>query len=346
MKGRVRSGVALAVCAGKLGKVAPKELLLLPAGEFRARDGRPRDVPSWVTNGEAAAAIIAKAKDAIGDFVIDYEHQTLLAEENGQPAPAAGWYKEFEWRDDGLWAIDVRWTEKARSMIEAEEYRYLSPVFEYDKKTGVVLSVLMAALTNYPAIDGHADMAARAAARFTNTNENEEDVMNREKMIALLGLGNDATDAQIEQAMTALRAKADMVVGQEAEIAALKKESGKVDPAKFVPVETLEALKGEVAALKAGQTAGEVAAMVDKGIVDGKLLPVQKDWATELGNKDVAALKSYLEKTPSIKALGGSQSGGKQPEGNDNGAELSADEIAVCRNLGISAEEYKKANNL
>jgi phage I-like protein len=72
-------------------------------------------------------------------------------------------------------------------------------------------------------------------------------------------------------------------------------------------------------------------------------LPVQKDWATELGNKDVAALKSYLEKTPAIAALKGSQTRGKSPEGADDEV-LTADELAVCKNLGISAEDYKKAN--
>jgi phage I-like protein len=161
-------------------------------------------------------------------------------------------------------------------------------------------------------------------------------------LIALLGLAEDASDEQIKSAMTALKAKADAAKAKDDEIAALK--AAKPDPAKFVPVETFESLKTEVAALKAQQTSGEVTALVDKGIAEGKLLPAQKDWAKELGNKDVAALKGYLEKTPAIAALkGGTQTEGKAPEGG--GADgLTEEELAVCRNLGISAEDYRKAN--
>ncbi len=74
---------------------------------------------------------------------LDYEHQTLNSESNGQPAPAAGWATRFEWRPGaGLFALDVQWTDRARQMIEAGEYRYISPVFVASKVSGVVLDVL------------------------------------------------------------------------------------------------------------------------------------------------------------------------------------------------------------
>lgn len=336
-----KNPIAVAACVAELNAQAPAEIKLLPAGAFRARDGRPGNVTAWHLDAAAAARLIAQAQAAKGDFVIDYEHQTLHAEENGQPAPAAGWFKNLEWREgDGLYAVAVRWTARASQLIEAGEYRYISPVFGYDKQSGVVTELLMAALTNYPALDGHSDLAARAAARFSTTNE--EKTMNREKMIALLGLSAEASDEQIEQALAALKAKAATAEDKDGEIAALK--AAKPDPAKFVPAETFEALKTEVAALKAQQTTGEVDALVKQGLADGKLLPVQEAWAKELGGKDVTALKTYLEKTPAIAALKGSiQTGGKAPE--DGGAEqLSTEELAVCKNLGISAEEYRKAN--
>lgn len=340
-----QSQVALAACVVDLDGTAPAEIKLTPAGIFKARDGRPAGLPGWHLDAATAERVIERMRSAVGDFVIDYEHQTLHSEANGQPAPAAGWWKgeNVEWRPDGLFATGIEWTEKAKAAIAAKEYRYISPVLSYNKRTGEVLGVLMAALTNYPAIDGLSDLAAIAAARFKINME--EDTVDKAKLIALLGLASDATDEQIDAAMAALKVKAESVAGKDAEIASLKSGSGRPDPAKYVPVETFEALKGEVAALKAGQTAGEVAAMVDKGIVDGKLLPVQKEWATELGNKDIAALKSYLEKTPAIAALAGSQSGGKNEGGNDGVAALSGDAKKIADMFGNSAEDLKKYGN-
>lgn len=351
--------VAVAACVVELSGVVPTEIMLCPAGEFRARDGRPTEVKAWRMGAEAAARIIAEAEAATGDFVIDYEHQTLRSEENGQPAPAGGWYKKLEWREaNGLYAVDVRWTPRAKAHIEAGEYRYISPVLRYDKKTGLVLAVLMAALTNYPALDGHSDLAVRAAAKFQTTTQEEDDV-DRKQLIAMLGLADDASDEQITAALTALKAKAAITdqkdteitdlkaaAGQkDTEIAGLKASAGNPDPAKFVPLATFESLKSEVAALKSTQTTTEVEALVKKGIEDGKLLPVQEAWAKELGGKDIAALTSYLEKTPAIAALAGGQSGGRGPavEGADG---LTGAELAVCKNLGITAEEYKEANKV
>ncbi len=95
------------------------------------------------------------------DFVIDYEHQTIQASKNGQPAPAAGWFKRLEWREgQGLFAVDVRWTARAAAMIVAREYRYISPVFGFDPTTGEVQSLQSAAITNNPALDGLTDIAA------------------------------------------------------------------------------------------------------------------------------------------------------------------------------------------
>ncbi len=134
---------------------------LLPAGHFRASDGRPKDVSGWFLDGTIAAKLIREATTQIIDFVIDYEHQTLQAAQNGKPAPAAGWFHTLEWRDgDGLYVTDARWTDTAAKMLTAQEYRYISPVFQYESKTGNVEKVISAALTNNPALDGLTDLAA------------------------------------------------------------------------------------------------------------------------------------------------------------------------------------------
>lgn len=287
-----------------------------------------------------AARVIALVARAVDDLVIDYEHQTLYTETNGQPAPAAGWLKALEWREgDGLYAIDLRWTERAAAAIAAKEYRYISPVFEYDKKTGEVLGIRMAALTNHAGLDGLTDLVARAAAKF-QPNREEDNTVDKAKLIALLGLAETATDAEIDTALAALKAKAGETDGLTAEVATLKAQTP--DPAKFVPIATMQSLQIEVAALRAETVERNVNETVTAALDAGKLLPAQEPWARELGKKDLAALKSYLETAPAIDALKGTQTGGKKPDGSTDSGALDDTTLAVCRQLGVDPEEYKK----
>ncbi len=152
---------ALATCAATTLSGAGKTIRLIPAGVFRAGDGRPAGLTGWQLTPGNAAAIIQAAASLANDFVLDYDHQTLQAAKNGQPAPAAGWFKRLEWRDgEGLFAVDVRWTERAAAMIAAREYRYISPVFTFDAKNGDITGLVSAAITNTPALDGLTDIAA------------------------------------------------------------------------------------------------------------------------------------------------------------------------------------------
>lgn len=148
---------------------------LLPAGEFRARDGRPEGIDAWSLDAESAADLIANSAGKV-KTVIDYEHQSLRADDSVQPAPAAGWFKAMEWREgQGLFATDVEWSDKARQMIQSGEYRYLSPVIAYDQTTGVVGKLISAALTNNPALDGMEELTALSLVH-PHKNESSTDV--------------------------------------------------------------------------------------------------------------------------------------------------------------------------
>src|SRR5258708_27555760 len=96
-----RSALQPIASASFLARVGPglKEIQLLPAGEFRAIDGRPAEVQAWKLDRATAERLIAEFNAKKNDLVIDYEHQTLHAEDNGKPAPAAGWIKALEWRE-------------------------------------------------------------------------------------------------------------------------------------------------------------------------------------------------------------------------------------------------------
>lgn len=305
---------------------------LLPAGAFRASDGRPYECPAWRLDDAVAALVIRRRAERANECVIDYEHQTLNTERNGQPAPAAGWFKTLEFRPDaGLFATDVRWTASARAMIQAEEYRYISAVFRYDSATGDVLDILHAALTNNPALDG---MAAVAAARFNPTEPPKETPpMELKALLALLSLPPDASEQTIKEAVTALSTA-------QREVAALK--AAKPDPAHYVPVSAVTELQAQIAALTASVNGNQVETLIEKAMGEGRLLPALEGWARELGKKDIASLRAFVEKQPVIPALTNNQTGGKPPA-NTPADQLSPDELAICRQLGISNDEYLKS---
>lgn len=130
-------------------------LQVTPAQDFTPADGRALEVPAWRINSTIAARVIA-AFSSEQPAVIDYEHQTLHKEKNGQPAPAAGWMHALRWIEGkGLHAL-AELTERAKEQIKAGEYRYFSPVIQYSTRTGEVTRLLMGALTNNPAIHGMA----------------------------------------------------------------------------------------------------------------------------------------------------------------------------------------------
>ncbi|MCH4295574.1 phage protease [Shewanella sp. 3B26] len=164
---------AIAFEIGSAGATGDDEgwVQALPDGAFAAVDGRPHDVASgkWLMDSIAFAALQANTPHQAGDLVVDYEHQTLNKEKNGEPAPAAGWFsiRDVAYRPgEGLF-IKPRFTDKALAFLAAKEYRYFSLVFGYDTATGRPQFIHSGALTNRPGVDGMlplAELSARLAA--------------------------------------------------------------------------------------------------------------------------------------------------------------------------------------
>ncbi len=129
---------------------------LLPAGEFSARDGRPGPGKTWKLNDAQGQALAAElgAIAARTPIAIDYEHQSIMAATNGQPAPSAGYMLSFEWRNGAGLFARVQWNERALAYIRAGEYRYISPVILFNKVTGQITGLHNAALVSTPALLG------------------------------------------------------------------------------------------------------------------------------------------------------------------------------------------------
>lgn len=153
-----------------LGDVAPTEIRILPAGKFRAADGsgRPANVAAWMTDANIAKSIISASFAAYKELLIDYEHQSLATQKNGQLVPAAGWFRGLEWRAGmGLYATAVQWNKRAAEMIAAREYRFISPVFVYNQTSGAVERIVSVAITNTPALPDLFDLSTTTAAAST-----------------------------------------------------------------------------------------------------------------------------------------------------------------------------------
>lgn len=349
MKHQISHFIVALTASTEAGGV-PRDIQLLPAGSFRATDGRPADVPAWVLTRADAERIIAAYAARTNPAVIDFEHQTLLAKTNGQPAPASGWFKSLEWREPssnssgadspgGLWAINVDWTAAAARMIAGGEYKFISPVFTYDK-TGHVQRLLHAALTNDPALDGMAAVAAAFDFSSTTTHPDQEHVMNPE-MLKLLGLASDATPEQVNAALVALNAK---VTEAGAQVTALTQRVAAADEQIAVlktshqPGEVVAALKEQLAVLTAESVSRKIDDLVKPALANGRLLPAQESWARDLGKTNLAALSTYIETAQPIVALTGTQSAGRAPE--DAAPKLTAEELAACTLLGQNPDEY------
>ena len=338
------AALALAALSVELtGAVAPTDFRILPAGAFRASDGsgRPAECSAWVCTEEDGRRIVAELSARTSKRVIDYEHATLRAKKDGSKAPAAGWFRAAEWRDDGLWLTGVEWTAAAAQAIVAKEYRFASPVFSYDFSTGRVGSLFYAALTNDPGLDGLTDLAALAAELFLTPINPLEDSMNEtlKKLLAAIGLQETATEAEALSAVAALRNNVASLAAQVAEV-------NSPDPAKFVPIATLTALQGEnaglqtkMAALQAEVDGGKLDTLINDAKAAGKITPATEPTMREIGKKDFAALSALIEASTPVVKPGETQTGGKGGGGTGTAA-LTADQQKVCDMLGLDPAAY------
>lgn len=366
--------LGLAVLDAALGPSDDGWHQLLPVGPFKARDGRPFDVPGghWQLDKSIATTLINRAKALGQDILIDYDHQTLKVDQNGQPAPAAGWYNgdEIEWREgEGLF-IKPRWTERAAALVAAKEYRFLSAVFPYDAQ-GRPLELRMTAITNDPGVVGMQALAALSAQPIQPGQPatpahavHKETPMNEllKKLLAKLGieLTGDPTDEQLQKALTELdnlQASAKKAPELEAALSAEKtalaalkaqttsvQQGAQVDLAQYVPVATYNALVTQVAALTTQVDTTDAATLIKEARAAGKVVAAEEEYLTAYAaQKGVAALKALLEPRPAIAALTASQTAAVTLPEKKGDAVLSAEDKYAADQLGISHEDFAKA---
>lgn len=309
---------ALALCFE--GAAVPDWVQLTPAGPaLPGRDGR-----MWrLSAPQAVLDAFAAARAEGQDVPVDFEHATHLKGEKGEPAPAVGWVTELEMRDGALWGR-VDWNEAGRTAIASRAYRYVSPGFRFDPRTLEVSRIVSVGLTNQP------NFAMPALNREADTKESE--AMDKDVLKAL-GLQDDATPAQAVVAINALKA---------AEQTALNRAQTP-DPAQWVPKADHDLALNRISTFEAEAKAraeAEAEAAVDAAIAAGKIAPSSKDYhlATCRTEGGLDRFRAFVAGAP---VIAGGPATEKKPE-TPPGV-LSAEELAVCRQLGMSPEDFAAA---
>ena len=332
----------------------PSPVVLIPDGQFAASDGRPQGLPGWRLDADIAARLIRRVQGRKTKLVVNYEH----AEPSGAPLPAAGWIDPASLAyvpGTGLTA-QVDWLPKARDMLAQGEYAYLSPVIRYDATSGAVLDLLLAGLTNTPALDVLPALSARLRLVAADLEDDPASSQPPEvppmpldlaKLREALGLAADADhDAILTQAAALSTAHA-QVTDLEAKLSALEADKAALstapgaapDPSQYVPKAVYDEAVAKLRSLAVTNDAAEMDRLLQQGLSSGQIVgQAQADW---LKGQGIAALRAYLDGAPAVAALTRTQT-----QGQDRGARpdpvLSAEEAAVLAQMGLDRDAYLK----
>ncbi len=301
------AGIALNVQDG----AAPDWVQLIPAGpSILGRDGR-----RWTMSDPEA---VVTATNRLGQPPhVDVEHSTQHRGAKGEPAPAVGWFDRIEARNGAIWG-KVDWTDDGRTAVASRAYRYLSPVFRFDRRTGEVLAIVSAGLTNNPNLD----MAALNAA------EQETDTMDAAVLDAL-GLSANATAADAVVAITKIREARDTALNA-AQVP---------DPVRFVPQADHQLALNRIAGFEAADRArqdADIAAALDEAVAAGKIAPASRDYhlAACRAEGGLDRFRAAMAVAPAIIAPSGLDA--KNP---DKPQAYSAEELAVCQAMNMDPAE-------
>ena len=318
---------------------APDWIELLPAGpDIFGADGRAWTLP----DPQSLVTAFAQRNAAL---VVDWEHASEHRAPHGLDAPAAGWIDQIEVRDGGAVWGHVAWTDKAAAQIAAREYRYLSPVFTYEKAGSRIVALVSVGLTNQPNL-------SLTALNQQGTPMNDDLL---ERLRYLLNLPTLATVeeviAELDKLRTQVAAAPTDTAGNRPSLSTLLATAlnrTEVQPLeKFVPRADYDATlaravnaEQKLAAIETAQRDAEIAGLVESALQAGKITPATKDYYLAMcrSTGGVEAFKAFVEKaTPVV----GSDPplAGKPPQSTGT---LTETQRAICRAMNIPLADYAK----
>lgn len=315
---------SLFLCLNSESGKVPVTIPLIPAGDYViGRDGR-----RWTKHN--IEAIVLRSNNDLPQHIIDENHSTDLKAPKGESSPAMGWFSNIHVREDGsVWA-DAVWTDRGKTALENQEYRYISPVFKVGTD-GEIEQILRAALTNSPNLELPALNSTRAEPA---DNPAKEKKMNKEICTAL-GLSETATENEVLASINALKTQAN--------------SAKPVDLTAYAPRADLAQMEQRAVAAEtalqernAQDLKNKATAAVEKAVADCKIAPASKEayiamCATEEG---LLNFTKIMESTPAIIPSGTSVPQGNPPATGE--VELNAEDETFCKAMGYSKEEWAK----
>lgn len=314
----------IALALNATADAVPEWIQLTPAGPaIEGRDGR-----RW--NLSEPETVVAAFREYAADLPVDFEHATHIKGEKGEPAPAVGWIKDLEVRSGAIWAR-VEWTEEGARVVASKGYRYVSPVFKY-RPTGQISTMVSAGLTNQP------NLKLTALNKQDVEGGNQEEPAMNKAIFEALGLTEGASDDAVLTAINTLKT----------DEATARNRAETPDPQKFVPRADLDLAMNKIKGFEDADKARADAAItsaVDAAISAGKIAPAGRDFHVAACRADggLELFQKMVDGMPEIAAPSGLDKDRPDTQTAANKMSLTDEELATCRALGMSAEDFAAA---
>jgi phage I-like protein len=297
---------------------APEWVPLIPAGpDVVGLDGR-----RWLYDTAAEVLVLDSFTQRGLDLAIDINHALQHAAPKGGESPAAAWIDKLEPRDGAMWG-HVAWTPRGGEAVVNREYRYLSPVFDYESATGRIARLVSVGLVNTPNL------------RQTALNSEEPPVALSAAIALALGLNAEATDETAVAAINTLKTAR-----------AANSENPSLE--RFVPRADYDAM--QTRATNAEQTLATqkkadhdtaVNAEITAALQAGKITPATEGFyrASCADEAGLASFKTFVGVAPVIAA----DQANLDKKAAATATALNAEEAAMCESLCIEPAAFLAA---
>lgn len=265
------------------------------------------------------------------DVLFDYGHDSVWY----GGAKAAGWSAKdsVEVRNDGLYIDYPTFTNAAQQTVDNKEYRYFSPVYVLHSlgKDGSEIGAQLksVALTNTPYMDTEIDHIGNSQTEMPETDKNiinsqttGSSTMNTQ-LLAFLGLGEKATDAEIEAKLNSVRT--DLGLDEKASIAEIVAKINSANQEVQAAKAASQTVEQRLAALEAGNKENAAEQLINSAIDKGKILPADKSVWLNSAKADFNNTKKDLDARKENSAVPGKIEKPDQKDVKVNSTEAAAD---------------------